>query len=86
VWRIATSERRFCERHPGAKPYFHDLFADAASRPPARGRGVMLARFIPPGVPLLGPRVWASFDLWHRQRLAGEFLRAWEAAGEASRS
>jgi GT2 family glycosyltransferase len=82
VSRIAASERRFCARHPGAKPYFHDLFAEALDRPPARGRGVPLARMIPRRTPWLGPRVWASFDLWHRQQLAPLFLAAWDEAAE----
>jgi GT2 family glycosyltransferase len=81
VARIATSERRFCERHPNARPYFRELFAEAAQAPAARGRGARLAGLVPRGVPWLGPRVWASFDAWHRQQLAGPFLAAWDAAG-----
>lgn len=80
VWRIASSERRFCARHPQYRPYFHELFADAAARPPARGRGVKLAPFVPRRTPWLGSRVWGSFDLWHRQQLAPEFLSAWRSA------
>jgi hypothetical protein len=81
VSRIAASERRFCERHPQARPYFRELFTEAVNAPPARGHGARLAGVIPRGVPWLGPRVWASFDMWHRQQLAGPFLAAWEAAG-----
>lgn len=81
VRRIAQSEHRFCERHPGMPAYFHGLFSDAAAHPPARGRGVRLAPIIPRRLPWVGPRVWASFDMWHRQQLAGPFLAAWEAAG-----
>jgi len=84
VRRIAVAERRFCERYPQAKPYFYDLFSDALAAPPARRRRARLAAMVPPGMPWLGPRVWASFDLWHRQQLAPEFLAAWRAAeGEA---
>jgi GT2 family glycosyltransferase len=81
VWRIAAAERRFCERRPSARPYFRDLFSEALDAPVARGRGARLAGLIPRSVPWLGPRVWASFDMWHRQQLAGPFLAAWEAAG-----
>ncbi len=86
VWRIAASERRFHERHPQFPPYFRDLFAQAAARPRARGRGARLAAVIPPAVPWLGPRVWASFDMWARQQLAPDFLAAWEAAGHPAPS
>lgn len=83
VWRIAASERRFHERHPQFAPYFRELFRQAAADPPARGRGARLATVVPPTLPWLGPRVWASFDMWVRQQLAPEFLAAWEAAGGA---
>jgi glycosyltransferase involved in cell wall biosynthesis len=78
VARIAASERRFCERHPEARPYFRELFLEARDRAPARGRGARLAWLVPRRTPWLGPRVWASFDLWHRQQLARPFLDAWE--------
>lgn len=81
VPRIARSERRFCERHPGMPAYFHGLFSEAAAHPPARGRGARLAPIIPRSLPWVGPRVWASFDMCQRQQLAGAFLSAWEAAG-----
>jgi glycosyltransferase involved in cell wall biosynthesis len=81
VGRIAAAERRFCSRHPGARAYFRDLFAEALSRPPARGGGARLAWVVPRRAPWLGPRVWASFDLWHRQQLAPGFLAAWQQAG-----
>jgi GT2 family glycosyltransferase len=84
VWRIAASERRFSEVHPGMPAYFHRLFSEAAAHRPARGRGAWLAPFVPPQVPWLGPRVWASFDMWNRQQLAELFLTAWEAAGNQS--
>lgn len=81
VRRIARSERRFCERHPGMPAYFHGLFSDAAAHPAARGWGARLAPVIPRQLPWIGPRVWVSFDMWHRQQLAGPFLAAWDAAG-----
>jgi GT2 family glycosyltransferase len=83
VWRIAVSERAFCDRHPGTRPYFWNLFAEAAAHPPARRRGARLAKVVPPGLPWLGPRTWASYDLWNRQQLAPAFLEAWETAGSA---
>ena len=52
-------------------------------QPPARGRGARLAWIVPRRTPWLGARVWASFDLWHRQQLAPGFLAAWEQAGNA---
>lgn len=83
VGRIAASERRFCSRHPGARAYFRDLFADALRQPPARRRGARLAWIVPRRTPWLGARVWTSLDLWHRQQLAPGFLAAWEQAGNA---
>lgn len=86
VQRIAAAERRFCARHPQARPYFHDLFLAARDHPPARGRGARLAPVVPRRTPWLGPRVWASFDLVNRQALAGPFLAAWDAAEVTPRS
>jgi GT2 family glycosyltransferase len=80
VQLIAAAERRFCARHPQARPYFRDLFAAAQEHPPARGRGARLAAAVPRRTPWLGPRVWASFDMRNRQALAGPFLAAWDAA------
>lgn len=85
IVKVAAAERRFCARHPHAQPYFHTLFSEAAARPPSSGHGVKLARLIPPRVPWLGPRTWASFDLWHRQQLAPAFFAAWgDAEGDGS--
>jgi len=81
VTQIAPAERAFCARYPEATAYFHDLFETAARHPPARGRGALLAAFVPRRTPWLGPRVWASFDMRNRQALAGPFLAAWNAAG-----
>lgn len=80
VARIAISERRFTEMHPGFTPYFHELFSKAAAEPPARGRWARLARFVPPGAPVVGGRVWRSADAVYRHALAGPFLEAWNAA------
>lgn len=83
LYRIAVSERRMVERYPDVRPYFYERFLSAALAPPARGRAARLARFVRPEVPALGPLVWRSFDIVCRQRLAAEFLLAWEQAGES---
>jgi GT2 family glycosyltransferase len=77
---IAAAERRFCERHPHAKPYFHDVFAEALASGQASGRGALLAGLVSPRMPWIGGRVWASVDMWNRQQLAPEFMTAWDAA------
>lgn len=77
---VAPAERRFVEQYPEVPAYFHRMFSAAAAMPTARGRGARLARYVPPGLPWLGPRVWAAADLYWRQALAGSFLGAWEAA------
>ncbi len=83
VRRIAAAERRFVAVHPEIEPWFLRLFEAAAARPPARGRGRALARWVPPGLPWLGPRVTGSADLYFKQLLAPDFLAGWEAAGYA---
>jgi GT2 family glycosyltransferase len=80
VARIAVSERQFVELHPELRPYFHDLFSDAASRPRVSEEAERLARLVPRRLPLLGPYVWLRADLFYRQALAGPFLVAWERA------
>jgi hypothetical protein len=82
VARIAVSERAFVRMHPEVRPYFHDMFSQAARAAPARGRGARLARFVPQSVPVLGERVWRSADSVYRQALAPPFLEAWRAAGD----
>ena len=77
---VAAAERRFVARWPDIKPFYRDTFARALAAPPARGRGVALARFVPRWVPVLGPRVDASFDMYFRQAIAPAYLAAWEAA------
>jgi GT2 family glycosyltransferase len=78
--RVAASERSFVALHPEIRPYFHELLRDAAESPPARGWGRHLVRIVPPWLPWLGPRAWASADLYYRQALASHFFEAWEAA------
>jgi len=77
---IAAAERRFLERHPGADPYFYDLFSSALAAPRAKGWGARLARVIPRGVPWFGPRAWASVEAYYGQLLAPEFMAGWEEA------
>ncbi|MDQ3936869.1 MAG: glycosyltransferase, partial [Actinomycetota bacterium] len=80
VVRLAVAERRFLAMHPGdARPYFHELFTEAAAMPRLRGRSVTAARFVPRGLPVIGHYVWSRADIVFRQELAGPFLEAWEA-------
>ena len=85
VARIAVCERRFVELHPDVRPYFHDRFRAAMAGPAPRGRGARLARWIGPGVPWIGPRVWASVDARYTRELAPPFLEAWAAASGSDR-
>lgn len=84
AWRrrmqdVAVAERQFVRLHPEVRPWFYDLLSAAAAQPPVRGRGRHLIRFVPRGVPWLGPKVWRSADLYFRQALAESFLAAWGA-------
>jgi hypothetical protein len=79
VRRIAVAEREFVRMHPEIEPHFFNLLSAAVDRPRASTRGVRLAPYISPRVPLLGPRVWVSVDLHFRQQLAPHFLEAWDA-------
>ncbi len=78
--RIAATERQFTRIHPELEPWFFNMFAAAAAHPPARGRALRLARFVPPWVPWLGPRVWQGVDFAYQQALAPYFLEAWHRA------
>lgn len=80
VRRVAASERMFTALYPERPPWFHELFTDAMAKPRSRGRSERLARFVPPRVPWLGPRVWENLDVYYRQALAPHFLRAWDEA------
>jgi len=80
VARIAVSEREFTRLHPELEPWFFGMFSAAVQEPPASGRGVRLARWIPRWVPVLGTRVWYSLDVSYRQALAPHFLEAWDSA------
>jgi GT2 family glycosyltransferase len=78
--RIAQAERRFTSLYPDERAYFYERFRAAGAAPPSRGRWARLARFVPPTVPWLGRRVWFSYDLICSQRLAPEYLAAWETS------
>jgi GT2 family glycosyltransferase len=82
--RIAQAEAAFVARWPEATPYFRDLFAAALSREPARGRAARFAAVVPPWIPWLGPRVWASADARFKQALAPAYKRAWAEASQAT--
>lgn len=73
----ARAERAWVTLHPELAPYFHDLMAGAARRPPYRGRTTGLLRWVPRGTPWLGPRLWRKADVYFRQQLAPAFLAAW---------
>ena len=47
VSRERADRARLRRKHPEFPPYFHDLFAAAAARPPARGRGRHLIGLLP---------------------------------------
>jgi GT2 family glycosyltransferase len=74
---VATAERHWVATYPEMPAYFHDRFADAAARPPARGAGRYLVRWLSPEFPVLGRRAWDSADAYYRQRLAPAFLDQW---------
>jgi GT2 family glycosyltransferase len=82
----AAAERRWVQARPEMPAYFHDRFAEAAAAPAASELAARLARWVPERLPLAGPRVWRSADLWFCQQLAPGFLAAWEAAGSELRS
>lgn len=84
--RVAAAEHEFSQLHPELPPWFHRIFSQAMALPPARGRGIHLAPYVPPWVPWLGPRVWKSVDIAYKQALAPHFLDAWDAAAGGARS
>jgi len=81
---VGVAERRWIERYPGERPYFHDRFSEALSCPPLNGRrGRLLMRWVPKEFPVIGRSVWENGDLWFRQQLAPAFMEAWEKADRA---
>lgn len=85
VWQarapmLAATEWQFCQLHPDIEPWYFRMFSDAAKRPPSGDRARRLARWVPPWVPWLGPRVWSRADVQWRQQIAPHFLEAWERA------
>lgn len=81
--QVARAERLFVAKHPDMRPHFHDRLAAYADTPAPRGYAARLAGLIPPGFPIVGPRVWESADAVFRHALAGPFMRAWHGAGSA---
>jgi glycosyltransferase involved in cell wall biosynthesis len=71
---IGAAERAFAEKHPDFEPYFRRRLQPHV----ARGRGAKLARVVPPGAPLLGPKVWSSAEAYYAGRLEPAFKRGWE--------
>jgi len=80
IRRVAASEYQFCRVHPEMDPWFQPRFVVATKSPPARGRGVRLAPYVPPRFPWLGARVWRSVHSKYMQELAPHFLEAWDEA------
>jgi GT2 family glycosyltransferase len=78
--RVATSEHRFTQLYPEMPPWFHRVFTDAMKQPPARGRAIKLASWVPRRLPWLGPQVWRRVDIAYKQALAPHFLAAWDEA------
>jgi SAM-dependent methyltransferase/GT2 family glycosyltransferase len=72
----AHAEQRLHDKHPDIPPYFLGRFRAALAEPPPRGRGARLARVVPPGTPVIGPKVWGSVDAQFRRALAPSYLEA----------
>lgn len=87
VRRMAAAEFELSRKHPELEPWWHGIFTRVLESPPARGRGIHLAPYVPRATPWLGPKVWSSVDLAYKQALAPHFLEAWDevtAGGDAS--
>jgi GT2 family glycosyltransferase len=76
---LAAAERAFVAAHPEVDPYFHDRFSAIAAAPAARGITGRLQPLIPPGMPWLGARAWASAKERAARELAETYLAAWHA-------
>ena len=74
----ARAEHAWVTLHPELPPYFRELMAEAADRPPSNGRAARLVGVVPRDAPWLGRRVWERADVWFRQQLAPAFLAAWD--------
>jgi GT2 family glycosyltransferase len=71
---VGEAERAFTDKHPDVEPYFRERFKPSQ----ARGRGARLARVVPPGMPWLGPKVWASAETYYGSELHAAFMRGWD--------
>ena len=76
---VGAAERSFAGKHPDFEPYFRRRLGAAAEGRAARGWSARLAAWIPQGVPLLGPRVWASAEAYFAQQLWPAFERGYNA-------
>jgi GT2 family glycosyltransferase len=79
VRRVAQAEHQFIDLHPEVEPWYQRMFEFEAKCGPTRGRSVQVARFVPPWVPVLGPKVWESVDKHYKRVLAPHFIDAWNA-------
>jgi GT2 family glycosyltransferase len=91
VWKarapmLAATEWQFCQMHPDIEPWFYNLFSAVEHLPAAGQRARRLARFVPPWVPWLGPKIWDLADQQWRREIAPHFLDAWEQAKRGERS
>lgn len=77
----ARAERTWVTLHPELPAYFHDRFRRAAEGPPGSPLAARAIGFVPPRLPVLGPRIWASADRFFSRRLAPSFLEAWARDG-----
>jgi GT2 family glycosyltransferase len=80
VRRMAAAEYELSQKHPELEPWWHEIFTRVLESPPARGRGVKFAPYVPRGTPWLGRKVWSSVDLAYKQALAPYFVDAWDEA------
>lgn len=76
----APAERLMVAKHPDVAPYFHDSLQDWRGRPTS-ARAARLADVVPPGVPVLGPRVHAAARAHWKATLANAFFSGWPTAG-----
>jgi glycogen synthase len=76
----ARADLAFTELRPHLEPVFRGHVIAAAAAPPARGRAARLLRWVPRGLPWVGPRAWDAATRYHLQRLAPSYLSTYEQA------
>jgi GT2 family glycosyltransferase len=82
--RIATAEHRFCQLHPELDPWFHRAFTWAISTPPVTSSQLRWAAHIPRWLPVVGPRSARRMDRFYKQKLAPDYLDAWDRVATAN--